>query len=134
MSATQRYREGCLPIFLLAGFLALAPGATTGWAAVRGGPGGGHVGGARIGMAFPGTGFAAGRFAGRRFGDRRFAHRGGFFPSFLYGDPYWYGYDEDYGYDPRYSYAPSPRGYQHSGYCDVTSHSYPQFCVWKEGP
>ena len=37
-----------------------------------------------------------------------------------------------YGYDPRYSYKPSP--YPNGGHCDVSSHSYPQYCVWKDGP
>jgi hypothetical protein len=78
-----------------------------------------------------------GGFVGRRFGDhQRFAHgrhrRRGFFPYF--GDYPYFDEDElDYGYDPYYSNNPYPSGYPQGGHCDVTSHSYPQYCVWKEG-
>jgi len=80
--------------------------------------------------------FGGGRFVGRRFGDHRFAHghhgRRGFFPYF-YAYPYYDDYDLDYAYDPQYSYNPYPSGYPHGGHCDVSSHSYPQYCVWKDG-
>lgn len=86
-------------------------------------------------MGVPRSGFGGVRFAGRRFGDHRFVHgrrhRGGFFPYFYDGDPYWYGCDQDHEYEARYSY---PRDYWHSGYCDVSPRSYPQDCVWKDGP
>ncbi len=77
-----------------------------------------------------------GGFVGRRSADQRFArgrHRGrGFFPYF--GDyPYYDEDDVDYGYDPHPSSNPYPSGYPHGGHCDVTSHSYPQYCVWKNG-
>jgi len=77
-----------------------------------------------------------GGFVGRRSADQRFAHgrhRGrGFFPYF--GDyPYYDEDDVDYGYDPHSSSNPYPSGYPHGGHCDVTSHSYPQYCVWKNG-
>jgi len=101
---------------------------------------GSHVGGfggaGRLGMGVPRGGeFGRGRFVGRRFGDHRFAHgrhgRRGFFPYF-YGDPYYSdGYDVDYEYGPPDSY---PRGYPRAGHCEVSSRSYPQYCVWKEGP
>jgi hypothetical protein len=132
MSAALRYRVGRLPVFLLAGFFVLALGSAAAWPAVRGGHGG-LGGGGRVGMGVPRLGFGDGRFAGRVFGDHRFAHgrrgRRGFFPSFYYGGGY--GSDQDYEYDARSSY---PRGYWHSGYCDVSPHSYPQDCVWKDGP
>ena len=87
-------------------------------------------------MDVPRGGEFGGGFVGRRSGDQRFAHgrhrRRGFFPYF---DAYPY-YDEDvldYGYDPHYSNNPYPSGYPHGGHCDVTSHSYPQYCVWKDG-
>ena len=52
------------------------------------------------------------------------------------GDGYPY-YDEypDEGYPPAEEPAPAerPSPRRHSGYCDV-SNSYPQFCVWKDGP
>ena len=136
MSAT-RYRNGCLPVFLLAGFLALALGSDAAWAAMAGSHGGGQVGGfgggGRLGTGVPRGGeFGGGRFVGRRSGDHRFAHghhgRRGFFPYF---DTYPYD-DED---DQHYSYNPNPSGYPHSGYCDVSPRSsYPQYCVWKDGP
>jgi hypothetical protein len=141
MSAT-RYRDGRLWVFLLAGFLALAPGSDAALAAVAGSHAAGHVGGfgggGRIGTGVPrGREFGRGRFVGRRFGDHRFAHghhgRRGFFP-YLYAYPYDDEYDLDYGYDPHYSYGPNPTGYPHSGYCDVSPRSYPQYCVWKDGP
>ena len=50
--------------------------------------------------------------------------------AYPYGDEY----DLDYGYDPHYSYNPYPSGYPNAGHCDVSSHSYPQYCVWKDGP
>jgi len=138
MSAT-RYRDSCLPIFLLAGFFALALGSDPAWPDVAGGHVGGHVGGSG-GGGHHGTGvrrggeFGGGRFVGRRFGDHRFAHghhgRRGFFPYFD-AYPYDDAYDLDYGYDPHYSY---PSGYPNGGHCDVSSHSYPQYCVWKDGP
>jgi len=84
-------------------------------------------------MSVPHSGFRDGRL-GRRFGAHRFAHGGrgrrGFFPYFYYDYPYydgyWYGYDEEYEHNPR--------GSPNSGYCDVSSRSFPQFCVWKKGP
>ena len=137
MSAT-RYRDGCLSVFLLAGLLALAPRSDAAWAAVAGSHAGGHVGGfrggGRLGMDVPRGGEFGGGFVGRRSGDQRFAHgrhRGrGFFPYF---DDYPYYEDLDYGYDPHSSSNPYPSGYPHGGHCDVTSHSYPQYCVWKDG-
>jgi len=139
MSAT-RYRDGCLSVFLLAGLLALAPRSDAAWAAVARSHAGGHAGGFgsgdRLGMHVPRGREFGGRFVGRRSSDQRFAHgrhrRRGFFPYF---DDYPY-YDEDvlhYGYDPHYSNNPYPSGYPHGGHCDVTSHSYPQYCVWKDG-
>lgn len=105
--------------------------------------GGGSSIGGRVGMGphvgVPHSGFRAGRHVGRRFGALRFAHGGrgrrGFFPYFYYGYPY-YGYPYDYGYDYGYEedYPRNPRGSPNSGYCDVSSHSFPQFCVWKKGP
>ena len=141
MSAT-RYRDGRLSIFLLAGFFALALGSDAAWPAVAGSHAGGHVGefggGGRLGTGVPRGGkFGGGRFVGRRFGDHRFAHgqhgRRGFFP-YLGAYPYGDEYDLDYGYDPHYSYNPYPSGYPNAGHCDVSSHSYPQYCVWKDGP
>ena len=127
MSATLPNRDGRLPAFLLAALFALALGSPEAWPAVRSG------GGGAVHAGVPRSGFVAGRFAGRRFGDRfaRGRHRGrGFFPFGYGGDPYWYGYDQDYEYEP----GAYPRGYWHSGYCDVSPRSYPQDCVWKDGP
>jgi hypothetical protein len=131
MSATLRNRNGRLPVFLLAGLL-LALGSAEAWPALREGHAGlGGSGSVHAGV--PPLGIGGGRFAGRRFSDPRSAHgrrhRRDFFP-FLGGDPYWW-YDQDYGYEAGYSY---PRGYWHSGYCDVSPRSYPQDCVWKDGP
>jgi hypothetical protein len=138
MSAT-RYRDGCLSIFLLAGLLALAPRSDAARAAVTASHSGGHVGGfgggRHLGMHVPRGGEFGGGFVSRRSGDQRFAHgrnrRRGFFPYFGY--PYYDEADLDYGYDQYYSNHPYPSGYPHGGHCDVTSHSYPQDCVWKDG-
>src|SRR5689334_10055503 len=78
----------------------------------------------------------AGRVAARPFRHRRFPHRRDrrrFFP-YVAGVPYddWYWDDQDYG-DP-YASDTSARGPEHSGYCDVSPHAYPQNCVWKAGP
>src|SRR5436309_4884207 len=109
-----RYRVGCLPVFLLAGFFALALGSDAAWPAVAGTHSGGHVGGfgggGRLGTGVARGGeFGGGRFVGRRFGGHRFAHghhgQRGFFPYF-YADPDYDEYDLDYGYDPHYSYNP----------------------------
>src|SRR6266403_1691219 len=120
MSGTW-YREGRLPVVLLAALFALTLGSDAAWPAVGGSHGGGHIGG-----------FGGGRFVGRRFGDHRFARgrhgRRGFLGDFAY--PYDDEYDLDYGYDPHYSY---PSGYPDGGHCDVSSHTYPQYCVWKDG-
>jgi len=105
---------------------------------MAGSHGSGHVGGfggdARLGMGVPrGGDFGRGRFVGRPFGDRRFAHgRHGRRGSFPYVGAYPYYYDEDdldYGYAPHDSHNPYPNG----GHCDVSSHSFPQICVWKDG-
>ena len=89
-------------------------------------------GGGAVHAGVPRSGFVAGRFASGRFGNRfaRGRHRGRGFPIGYLGDPYWYGYDQDYEYEPG-SY---PGGYRHSGYCDVSPRSFPQDCVWKDGP
>jgi hypothetical protein len=135
------HRGGCLPIFVLAGFFLLALGSGRACAVAAGGHGGGHMGGfhgggfhggGRVGAAFPRGGFGIGHFAGRHFGGRRFAHGRHALGGFVYGDPFydWYGYDQDYEYPAGYG---APRRYRPSGYCDV-SHTYPQYCVWKDGP
>ena len=137
MSGTW-YREGRLPVVLLAALFALTLGSDAAWAAVGGSHGGGHIGGGGghfgTGVARGGA-FGGGRFVGRRFGDHRFAHgrhgRRGFFPGFSY--PYYDEYDLDYGYDPHYSYNSHPSGYPDGGHCDVSSHTYPEYCVWKDG-
>ena len=139
MSGTW-FRDGRLPVFLFAALFALALGSDAAWPAVGGSHAGGHVGGFG-GGGHLGTGvarggaFGGGRFVGRRFGDHRFAHgrhgRRGFFPGFSY--PYYDEYDLDYGYDPHYSYNSHPSGYPDGGHCDVSSHTYPQYCVWKDG-
>jgi len=130
-----RHRDGCLPVFVLAGFFALALG-IPGWPAMAGSHAGGHVGGfgggARLGSGVPRGGeFGGGRFVGRRFGDHRFGHghrgRGGFFP-YVSAYPFYDEDDVDEGHVPHHSYNPYPNG----GHCDV-SHSYPQTCVWKDG-
>jgi hypothetical protein len=135
-----RYRDGCLPVFLLAGFLALALGSDAAWPAVAGSHAGGHVGGfdggGHLGMGVPRGGEFGGGFLGRRFRDRRFAHgrhrRRGFFP-YLGAYPYYGEDDLAYGDEPHHPNNPSPSGYAHGGHCDVSSHSYPQYCVWKDG-
>lgn len=141
-----RHRPG----FVLAGFL-IALGAGSAFAAGHGGLGGpaamggfhsvstgGPTGGAIGHLGFIGGGAAAihggmgGRFHGRARGKFRSRHRhhdDGFLPGAYYGYPY---YDDVYGYDEEEQYT--RRGSPHSGYCDVTSHSFPQFCVWKDGP
>jgi hypothetical protein len=135
MSATHRRRGGYLPVVLLAAVFVLVP--RTG-AAMRGMGGGGHAPFALGGAGTFGSTFARGAFTsngvggGHRFGHRRHGDRG--FSPFAYGGfPYY-----DYGYDPYYADRPAssserPRGYQHSGYCDVSG-KYPQDCVWKDGP
>ena len=133
-------RISCLPVFLLVGLVVLALGAGSARSAMVGASRGGHVGGsgggARAGTALPHAGVASRPFASRpvghhRFGDGRHDRRH-FFPyvAGVPGDD-WYWYDQDYGYE---SPGPYRRGAQHSGYCDVSSNSYPQNCVWKEGP
>ena len=134
MSAT-RYRNGWLPVFLLAAFFGLALGGETAWAAVAESHSGGHVGGFgggdRLGTAVARGGESGGgRFARGRLGDHRArGHHGrrGVFPyAYAYPDEY----DLDGGYD---AYNQSPRGYPNAGHCDVSTQSYPQYCVWKDG-
>jgi len=143
MSAAGRYGDGCLPVVFLAGLI-LTLGSAAAWPAMGGGQMGVHLGGSgAVGhmstgprMGVPHSGFRASRFVGRRSGALRFVHGGrgrrGFFPYSYYG--YGYPYDDGYGYGYEEQEQHNPRGSPHSGYCDVSSHSFPQFCVWKEGP
>jgi hypothetical protein len=60
--------------------------------------------------------------------DRGHRHEGEILTS-VDGYPYYDEYPDAYAEEP--AERPSPA--RHSGYCDV-SNSYPQFCVWKDGP
>jgi hypothetical protein len=134
MFAMRRDRAVGFPIFLAVASLVLALAGGTARSTMPAASGGGRNG---VGTMHPHAAVPAGRVAARPFGDRRFPHRRDdrrrFFP-YVAGVPYddWYWDDRDYG-DP-YASDTSPRGRQHSGYCDVSPHSYPQNCVWKEGP
>ena len=126
---------GGLPAFLLAGFVVLTLGRGAAWAEFRGGHGGhggGSGGGHRI-MGVPFGDFGNFRFAtGGHRADRRRSNGVGFGP--LYDAPYYDTYvEDDYERGAREAHG-RPAGVQHSGYCDVSSHSYPQDCVWKDGP
>jgi len=131
MSTVRWYGIG-----LLAGVLVFGEG--TAGAALQGGQPAGHVGGgsgrgARVDASVARPPSAEHRFSGRRAGDHRFdrGRRDGrrFFP-YLGDVPYFD--DEGYAYDE--GYEPRPRQSPRSGYCDVSSNSFPQFCVWKPGP
>ena len=119
MSGAARYRDGRLPVFLLATFFLLTLGSGAVWPAVGGGHGGGHGGGFARG-GHPGGSFPRGRdFGGGRFGHEHGGPRVFVFPYFY--DPY-------YGYDPYYP------GYPYAAYCDPYSAYYaPQYCYW-DGP
>jgi hypothetical protein len=135
-------RSGRVPMFLAAASFAIALGVGAPCAATSRAVGGGHAGRSR-GARRLGT--ARGPFASSPFDDPfartpfddRAAHgRRHHFSDFVNGVPYgdWYWYDEDWGYDAREEAGPRRRGYHHSGYCDVAPHTFPQNCVWKEGP
>ena len=48
--------------------------------------------------------------------------------------PYAYAYPDEYDLDGGYdAYNQSPGGYPNAGHCDVSTQSYPQYCVWKDG-
>ena len=118
-------------LLFLTGVFLLAFGSDPARAATSRGAMGVHVGGfhggPRVGMRLPRPAFAHIGFPGRRFVRGRHGRRG-FFP-YVDGGSY---YDDGYGYDEGYQY--NPRGAPRSGYCDVSSNAFPQFCVWKEGP
>ena len=129
-------RKAFLPVLLLAGCFVLTLGRGAASAQFRGGHGGhgGGGGGRNRTMGVPFGDFGNLRFAtgGHRV-DRRRLHSAGFGP--LYDAPYYYDdsyAEEDHERGPR---EPDGKaGGTHSGYCDVSSHSYPQNCVWKDGP
>ena len=106
-------------------------GSGAAWAGSRGGHGGhgGGSGGGRI-EGVPFGDFGNFRFAtgGHRV-DRRRGDGVGFGP--LWDAPYYDTYVEPD--DARAPRAAAAAGPSHSGYCDVSG-SYPQNCVWKDGP
>jgi len=121
---------------IFAGCFMLALGRSDAWPAMQeghGGRGGGGFGAGHVGIVPPLRSLGRPRFAVRRFGHRfaRGRHdHGGFFPSYY---PYFDGYGFDEDYDTEAPDARAPRR-QHSGYCEVSSHVFPQNCVWKDGP
>jgi len=126
MYGVARYREGRLPVFLLAAFFVITLGSGAPWPAVGGGHAGGHAGGF-AGGGHPGGSFPRGReFGGGRFGGPPFPHEHDHGGPRVFVFPYFY--DPYFGYDPYYP------PYPYAAYCDPYSPYYaPQYCYW-DGP